>query len=151
MGTDIAGFYYDLEMVPGWDSSDDITRDGDMGPGKWYRGKIVSERWTDKNDLVYECVFDTPLQHSHWYTENYAHKAVQSFQDEMVAHGWQSSSAPASFVSEDLTVGDYVTRWFTITDLPKNFVDKEGVQGAYVEGIIIDIDCKKKKPVQMFV
>ncbi len=115
-----------------------------MGPGKWFRGKIVSERWTDKNDLVYECVFHTPLQHSHWYTEIYAHKAVQCFQNEMVAHGWQCATDPASFVEESLTVGDVITRWFSIGELPKNFVDKEGVQGANVEGIIAEIDCKKK-------
>jgi hypothetical protein len=143
--TDIAGFYYDMEMVEQTDAVEQTIPETGTGPGNWYRGKIISERWTELNDLVYECVFNTPLRHSHWYTEAYAHKAVQSFQDNQVAHGWRCAPPPATYVHVELMVGDEVSRWFPTHELPKNFEDKQGVQGAYVQGLITEIAVVKKQ------
>jgi hypothetical protein len=143
MGTDIAGFYYDSEMITSCDSDDDSIPKEGCGPGKYYRGIIVSERWTELNDLVYECVFNTPLQHAHWYTETYAHKAVKNFQDMHVAQGWRCVP-PYVSVHEVLKVGDFVSRWFPTRELPDNTDDKDALGGAYVNGIIVEIVTNKK-------
>jgi hypothetical protein len=143
MGTDIAGFYYDSEMIEPNVSDDEKIPEEGCGPGKYYRGIIVSERWTDLNDLVYECVFNTPLHHAHWYTEAYAHKAVTNFQEIHVAQGWRCA-APYTSVHQDLKVGDIVSRWFPTRELPDNTEDNDALGGAYVNGIIVEIVTNKK-------
>jgi hypothetical protein len=68
LGTDIAGYYYDMEMQAHNEKvGTDISQAGN-GSGKWYRGTVIGERWTEQNKLVYECQLNTPLQHVRWYT-----------------------------------------------------------------------------------
>jgi hypothetical protein len=145
IGTDIAGFYYDMEMLP-HDEKDgtEIPLVGN-GPGKWYRGKVIAEKWTEQNKLMYECRFNTPLQHIHWYTETYAEKAAAYFHTKKVAQGWRCETETRPTVPKDLVVGDFITRWFPTHELPKQFVDAEGCRGAYVDAIVLEVLTNKGK------
>ncbi len=144
MGTDIAGFYYDMEMLAHNEKvCTEIPQVGN-GPGKWYRGKVIGERWTEKNKLMYECRFNTPL-HIHWYTETYAGKEVTSFNANKVAQSWRCETETIPPVCKELVVGDFITRWFPTHELLKDFVNPEGVRGACVDAIVLEVVTKKGK------
>ena len=137
--TDIAGYYYDMEMQPNHEKHVHELPLVGNGPGKWYRGKIKGERWTDTNEVNYECHFDTPLNHVHWYNQAYAEKAVNCFQDIKVKHGWLSDGDTEPPVHNKVVVGDFVTRWFPQHELPSNFELSDGLRGAYVDAIVLEV------------
>jgi hypothetical protein len=143
--TDIAGYYYDMEMQPNHEKHIDELPQVGNGPGKWYRGKIKGERWTDTNELNYECHFDTPLNHVHWYKQTYAEKAVACFQDNKVKQGWLCDGDTQPPVHKKVVVGDFVTRWFPTHELPTNFELSDGLCGAYVDAIVLEAVSIKGK------
>jgi hypothetical protein len=149
VGTELAMYYYDMEM-------DDTLKDRDAEPpehgaghGKWYRGRMEAEKTTNQNKLVFHCFFDTPLAHQHWHTEAYTAKAMKQFLNLRDAEGW--TSAPTCSTMEKclptdapaMKVGDFVTRWFTTPELPANYINVDSLRGAYVDGMIIQIDKGK--------
>ncbi len=116
-------------------------------------------KWSTQNKLVYHCFFDTPLRHKHWYTPAYTTKARQSFLDIQQSEGWGKAVHEVVTAEEgteedgavnvvnvrapNMVVGTFVTRWFTTPELPANFA--EGLRGAYVDGIIMELNTTKKK------
>jgi hypothetical protein len=100
LGTDIAGFYYDMEMLPhNQKDGTELPLVGN-GPGTWYRGKVIGEKWSEQNKFLYECRFNTPLEHVHLYTETYAEKAVAIFHANKVAQGWHCEAAQIAPVAK---------------------------------------------------
>jgi hypothetical protein len=62
-----------------------------------------------------------------------------------VAHGWGCATETKSPVFKELVVGDFLTRWFPTHKLPKQFVNTEGLRGAYVDAIVLEVETKKEK------
>ncbi len=65
VGTNLAVYYYDNEMLQLPEKGEWTPPAIGCGPGKWYRGTVVAEHITPQNVLMYKCTFDTPLQHAH--------------------------------------------------------------------------------------
>ncbi len=136
-------YYYDNEMLKLPEKAEWTPPAIGCGPGKWYRGRVVAEHITPQNVLMYKCTFDTPLQHTHLYTAIYAQKTMKSFLELQAMQGWASSSQQPCHNEDDMAIGDAVIKWFAKANLPKDHSISETMRGAFVEGIIIDVDKKK--------
>ena len=139
-GTDVAAFYYDCEMDPAWALKPPDVLENPCGPGQLYRGLVMSHRITEKQDLMYVCKFETPLQHSHEFTETYTAKMVCSFSCAKEDRGWRVARAD---VVSGIAVGMCITRWFSLKELP-GLAEDGTLVGDYVDGIVIDTGKKAK-------
>ena len=141
MGTDVAAWYYDSEMVGSYNEKQEILRapsNDCTGPGRWYRGTVVGEMWTKQNLLVYHCAFDTPLQHKHWLTEAYTAKVVTSFNSMRELEGWDFTPRAPQDDEGAIVVGANICRWFPKSELIKDPSYGDNLMGAYIEGIVVD-------------
>ena len=67
------------------------------------------------------------------------------FHENKVAQGWSCTSEIIPPVVQKVKVGDFLMRWFPAHALPKEFVNVEGVRGAYVDAIVLDVVPKNGK------
>ncbi len=138
-GTDIASFYYDAQMVEPDSDCDSNISDIEDGPGRWYRGLITDSHWTTQRKLIYTCVFDTPLKHTHELTYGYAIKHVTSLRDNKMSPGWKETTVfQEKSDIKTLLLNDRVCRWFNTKEMAPNVANNEGLVGAFVQGYIMD-------------
>ncbi len=137
-GTAIASYYYDVQMVEPESDCDSNISVLEDGPGRWYRGLIIDSHWTTQSKLIYTCVFDTPLKHTHELTYGYAIKHVRSFRDNKMSHGWTETTVFPEKPAIALLMNDRVSRWFNTREMAGNVANIDGVVGAFIEGYIMD-------------
>ena len=136
-GSDVAAFYYDCEMNPGWAQNEPAVLENPCGPGKLYRGVVLSHRFTNKKDIMYMCKLETPLEHCNEFTATYTHKMMCSFVCAKEAEGWTVSPKTAQEVGTALVVGTCISRWFSLKELP-GLAEDGALVGDFVDGIVVD-------------
>ncbi len=70
---------------------------------------------------------------------------VACFHANKVDEGWLCDGDSKSPVHLQVVAGDFLTRWFPTHELPSNVVLTEGIRGAYVDAIVLEVVPQKGK------